>query len=63
MRLLLPLLLLAALPAAAETVTATRLVVTDHAAPTVRILAENGAELLRVTAAEPVRLQDGLHRG
>lgn len=56
-------LILAALPAAAETVTVTRLVVADHAAPTVAVLAEDGGLLLRLDTSEPVRLNAGAHSG
>jgi hypothetical protein len=59
----LTLLLLATLPAAAETITATRLVVADHARPSVAVLADDGAPLLRLDTGEPVRLHDGLHPG
>jgi hypothetical protein len=62
MRLLLPLLLLAAAPATA-TETAVRLVVADHAAPVVQVLGEDGAALLRLDTAEPVRLHEGVHHG
>jgi len=60
---LLPLLLLAAWPAAAETVTATRLVIADHAAPRVAVMSEGGTALLQLERAEPVRLHEGLHHG
>ncbi len=56
-------LLLAALPAAAETVTATRLVIADHAAPQVLVADAAGASLLRLDLSEPVRLHHGLHHG
>jgi hypothetical protein len=60
---LLPILLLIALPATAETVTATRLVVADHAAPAVAVLAEDGTPLFHVETGEPVRLSTGMHAG
>ncbi len=56
-------LLLAALPATAETVTATRLVIADHAAPRVTVTDEAGAPLLRADVAEPVRIHAGTHPG
>lgn len=59
----LALLLLAALPAAAQTETATRLIVADHAAPTVLVLAADGAPMLRLDTGEPVRLHEGAHHG
>ncbi len=59
----LPLLLLAALPAAAETVTATRLVIADHAAPRVTVTDSEGTPLLQLETGEPVRLHAGLHSG
>ncbi|MBY0329937.1 MAG: hypothetical protein K2X49_04635 [Acetobacteraceae bacterium] len=59
----LPLVLLAAWPAAAETITATRLVIADHAAPRVAVLADDGTALLQIDRAEPVRLHEGLHHG
>ncbi|MDP3418476.1 hypothetical protein [Falsiroseomonas sp.] len=59
----LSLLLLAALPAAAETVTATRLVIADHAAPQVLVADGSGAPLLRLDLSEPARLHHGLHHG
>ncbi|MBU8539211.1 hypothetical protein [Falsiroseomonas tokyonensis] len=59
----LSLLLLAALPAAAETVTVTRLVIADHAAPRLLVTDAAGATLLQLSLAEPVRLHHGLHHG
>ncbi|MGG5887167.1 hypothetical protein ACLF3G_08490 [Falsiroseomonas sp. HC035] len=59
----LSLLLIAALPATAETITATRLVIADHAAPRIVVADEAGAPLLRLDTAEPARLHAGLHRG
>jgi hypothetical protein len=56
-------LLLAALPATAEPITATRLVIADHAAPRVVVADEAGTPLLRLETAEPVRLHEGLHHG
>jgi hypothetical protein len=63
MRLPLALLLLAAMPAWAASETATRLVVADHSASTVTVLAEDGAALLRLETGEPVRLHHGAHHG
>lgn len=59
----LPILLLTALPAAAETVTATRLVIADHGAPRVTVTDEAGTPLLRLDTGEPARLHEGLHPG
>jgi hypothetical protein len=56
-------LLLVATPVAAETVTATRLVVADHAAPRILLTDETGSTLLRVETAEPARLAEGIHPG
>lgn len=58
----LPLLLLA-LPASAETISATRLVVADHATPSVTVFGDEAAPLLRLDTGEPVRLHVGTHPG
>jgi hypothetical protein len=63
MRRVLPVLLLASLPAWATTETVTRLVIADHATPIVTVLAEDGATLLRIETGEPVRLHEGTHHG
>lgn len=62
MRLALPLLLLSMVPAWASE-TATRLVVADHAAPSVTVLNEAGAALLQIDTGEAVRLHHGAHHG
>jgi hypothetical protein len=56
-------MLLVATPVAAETITATRLVVADHAAPRVLLTDETGSTLLRIETAEPARLAEGIHPG
>lgn len=46
-----------------QTITATRIVVTDHKLPQVQVMDETGQSLLRLETAEPARLAMGIHSG